>query len=361
MDVCINGDQWRRALRLFPDHDFYHTYDYHVLGTAGDESLPHLFCYQGRQCSIALPLLIRRGHIDGRDFYDATSVYGYPGPLISGSAPSEIDICNFQKEIRQELKALGVISAFSRLHPIRTNADVLKGLGATKEKGGTISIDLNSSPEEQWRRYRSNHKRDIAKLKNRGVTCQLSACGNDLDHFIALYDDTMLRLGATETYRFSSHYFEQLMAARDFDMHLFVCRAEAKVICGGLFSSCNGVIQYHLGATERDYLRLAPTKLLFDTVRLWGLSRGFQTFHLGGGMGSALDDLYHFKRGFSDISHAFSVWEWVADQEIYNELCDLRNKELLQSGRRVADTGFFPRYRAPSSEAEEGGRRIAGR
>ena len=46
MDVCINGDQWRRALRLFPDHDFYHTYDYHVLGTAGDESLPPRRCAQ---------------------------------------------------------------------------------------------------------------------------------------------------------------------------------------------------------------------------------------------------------------------------------------------------------------------------
>jgi hypothetical protein len=347
MKVIVEETLWKSALRSFDDYDFYHTYEYHSLLTAGCGDEACLFLHEGANTIIAMPLLIRRGRIGGIDYVDATSVYGYPGPVIAGDRDSKAEVAAFQSSLGAALAERGIVSAFSRLHPMLLNDHVLHGLGHCDAVGKTVSIDLREPDEVQWRRYRSNHRRNIVKLQKQGVTGELSARPEDLAAFRELYAQTMDRLDAAASYRFSDEYFEKLMRAMEFDMHLFVCRQGSKVICGGLFSSCNGMIQYHLGGTDADYLRSAPSKLLFDSVRKWGNSNNMRSFHLGGGVGSEKDSLFRFKQGFSDIQHEFRVWKWVVDRNAYNSLTALHqgNDASMDSG--PTDNDFFPAYRSP--------------
>lgn len=76
--------------------------------------------------------------------------------------------------------------------------------------------------------------------------------------------------------------------------------------------------------------------LLYD-VALWGCSNGYETFYLGGGVGSNEDSLFKFKRVFyrDDLNHFF-IGKKIYNQEKYNELIELRG---------LAESEYFPQYR----------------
>ena len=61
---------------------------------------------------------------------------------------------------------------------------------------------------------------------------------------------------------------------------------DSEVVSGGLFTLCDGIVQYHLGGTRNTALKLSPMVLIFETVRQWANENGAHTFHLGGGVGA---------------------------------------------------------------------------
>ncbi len=69
---------WDTLVNLFDSSDFYHTYDYHDISKNETES-PIIIKFSEGDVLIALPLMIRK--IEGTDYQDATSIYGYGGPL----------------------------------------------------------------------------------------------------------------------------------------------------------------------------------------------------------------------------------------------------------------------------------------
>src|SRR5690606_39206002 len=68
--------RWNEIVFRSYSYDFYHCNSYNCLETDGE---PALFVSQDKAGNfIAMPLVIRE--IEGSDFKDCTSVYGYPGP-----------------------------------------------------------------------------------------------------------------------------------------------------------------------------------------------------------------------------------------------------------------------------------------
>ena len=78
---------------------------------------------------------------------------------------------NFQAALHAELRERGVVAAFSRLHPLLDQGDLLAGLGETPAVSQTVSIDLTAPPEVQRARYRKNHKEGVNRLRRAGYTC----------------------------------------------------------------------------------------------------------------------------------------------------------------------------------------------
>jgi hypothetical protein len=337
-----NDRLWSELLDQAQAYDFYHLPAYHQMAEAQGEGEAVLCVYEEGECIIALPLLLRRiaeaAGLEAFDALDATSVYGYPGPLVSlGVRPSMIK--GFQDALTRALRERDVVSVFSRLHPLLPQADCLEGLGQIESAGPTIAIDLRRSPEEQRASYRSNHKQGINKLRRLGVECHADPNFAYLDDFIALYHETMRRVEATTYYFFDRMYFERLRTALGERMHLYVCRLGDEVICGGVFVHTGDIVQYHLGASGERHLKWAPMKLAFDTVRQDFSTRGAVWFHLGGGLGAQRDSLFHFKSGFGGEEWLFRLWKWVVQEDLYDELC--RRRAVATEG----SNGFFPRYR----------------
>ncbi len=130
---------------------------------------------------------------------------------------------------------------------------------------------------------------------------------------------------------------------------MFVAVVDGKIAAAGLFTICDGVVQYHLGGTRDEFLKLSPMALIFDTARLWAIEAGARVLHLGGGVGGAKEDsLFHYKAGFSDRRHDFATWRWVVAPEIYRELCERQTRRNELQGLEPTSADYFPAYRCPA-------------
>ena len=353
--------QWMNVLAQSFQHDFYHLPAYHALAEEREEGQAHLFLYKEEQYFVAIPLLLRSiaaapglARI-GKGWWDATSVYGYAGPIASHSNVPASVLRNFRAALRETLLGRYIVTVFSRLHPlIPQQRGLLSGLGECTPMGQTVSIDLTLPVDVQRARYRKGHKYDIKKLRRLGVICLNDQNRVYLNEFVNIYHETMHRVNASDAYFFDHTYFERLVSTPGSTIQLFICLLENKAICGGLFTLCDGIVQYHLSGLRNEFRKLAPTKLLLETVRLWANERGASTFHLGGGVGSQEDSLFQFKAGFSDRRHEFAIWRWVLLPDIHDQLCQEKARWNKRNGLKPVSSGYFPAYRCATARTQDG-------
>jgi hypothetical protein len=344
--------EWRSWLERSCQYDFYHLPSYHLTAEQMGEGEAKLVVFSHEKYFVALPVLLRPiAAIEGLErvgsqWTDATSVYGYAGP-VSSHEQLPVEFSNlFQEALTSTLRKMNVIALFSRLHPLINQESILTSLGELALLGETVSIDLTLSPDAQRKQYRRDHKYGINKLIRAGVVFEEDIEWAFLDEFVEIYRDNMQRVNAEDYYMFDRSYFLNLQKSLGSRLRLFHCWFEDRIVCSGLFVCCNGIVQYHLSGTRSSDLDLSPMRLLVDGVRRWATQRGETVLHLGGGLGAQKDSLFEFKAGFSDRRHSFGVWKWVLLPHIYRELINLR-ADLAQSDReKFNSSGFFPAYRA---------------
>ncbi|MEA3213649.1 MAG: hypothetical protein QOE70_6706 [Chthoniobacter sp.] len=342
-------EQWNEVLAGAAQHDFYHSAQYHRLAEWRGEGVARLFVYREEDHLIALPLLVRPiSEADPNGWKDATSIYGYSGLVASGAPLPPSVIRTFQDELRAATAEQRIVSVFSRLHPLIEQRSLLTGLGEIRPCGQTISIDLTLSSEAQRAQYSGTYRTRINKLLRKGVTCTLDREQGDLPEFVDMYHETMRRVKAHHSYFFGEDYFTQLAQQLGSALKLFIARFEGRVICGGLFTLCDGLAQYHLGATRDAFLRMSPMGLVLDTARAWATEQGARVLHLGGGVGSKQDSLFDFKAGFSKRRHRFETWQWVTVPEVHRRLNEERARFNQLNGLAAVGEDYFPAYRCPA-------------
>ena len=350
---------WSDVMSAAEHTDIYHTPEYHLLAEAHGEGDATLFVYREGPAMAAWPLLLRR--IDaveelgeaGAGYHDATSVYGYPGPvwnIVARTRPGFFP--RFQCAFEQALRERNVVCLFSRMHPI-FGVTLLQGnSGALEHKGQTISIDLSREVSQQTADYRANHLSGIHRAGHLGYRAYLDERKEHLDTFICLYNRTMERAHAGPQYFFGREYFTTLIDTLGPRVHLWVAGKGDEICSAALFLHGGEVIQYHLGGSNKEGLDHALSKVVIDEARKWGTSTGARWLHLGGGRGAHEDSLFHFKAGFSHARHDFFLWKSILLPQVYERLVGARAGHLAGTGRHVSDGSFFPLYR---SEALAGG------
>src|SRR5258705_5935564 len=96
--------EWNDVLAQVARRDFYHLAEYHRLAEERGEGSAHLFAYHDGAYTIALPLLLRPVESDlGETWSDATSVYGYAGPLASHARNPASLVRSFPKRLKATL------------------------------------------------------------------------------------------------------------------------------------------------------------------------------------------------------------------------------------------------------------------
>ncbi len=327
---------WPQALRELR-HDVYHLPGYASLHASLTGGRACAFSYVEGSRRFLLPLVLQDL---GGGSWDAASPYGYPGPLSNVQDPE------FWAAALDALVSLlerrGVAALFVRLHPmISSECSALKQIGTLVHHGDTVSMDLRAEPAEIERGIRANHRRQIERTRRAGAVTVVDQW-DLLDPFIDAYYETMTRVGASREYFFPPSYFWRLVNDLAGSVHLIGAVREDTLLAGGLFLSCDGLVQYHLGATWTRALQEQPMKLVFDATWRWARERGDTDLHLGGGVGGLRDSLYHFKAGFSPIRHAFETLRVIVDPVAYERLC-------AGAGQAIASdpSEYFPSFRRP--------------
>jgi len=341
---------WSATLEQLP-HDVYHLPDYVALDAKRTETSPEAFLLQEDDQIFFAPYLLRSCadifQSADPEVYDIISPYGYPGILMSEAAINNPEFPDFAlQQFSHTLQTRGVCSAFLRLHPIL-------GAGFSKlfqsdplsEDGKTVSIDLTLDEGKIWAKTRRGHQSTINKCMRLGFTAKTVPYAEHIDEFIAIYEETMNRVQAKDSYYFSREYFEGLLNLGE-KVHLGIVELEGEIASACLlFESC-GIVQAHLGGTKSEFLKQSPFNLLLHHMRLWAKERGNKYLHIGGGVGGKKDNLYTFKSGFSKQRHEFFTLRSVIDTERYNDLLHLRANAVNKSVEELQESQFFPAYRA---------------
>jgi hypothetical protein len=343
---------WLQTLATLK-HDVYHLPEYIHLEAQRTQSIPEAVLIQEEEKIFFLPYLLRRcdeifdSHLTIPEIFDVVSPYGYPGLLLNQAACGAPEFLN---QALQQLKTVfltkNVCSVFLRLHPI-LNYYVQEFLQEKdyQIQGETVSIDLTLSETDIWQKTRSAHRTHINRCKRAGFIAKIVDYHEYLDDFMNIYYQTMDRVVAKEFFYFKKEYFVGLSNLQD-KIHLCIVELEKKIVCAAIFTECCEIVQYHLGGTSNKFLKLAPNKLMIDYMRFWAKNRGNKVLHLGGGVGSSKDSLYHFKAGFSQQRYPFMSMRLIINEPQYIELVKLAAKCLNLETEALFNASFFPAYRA---------------
>jgi lipid II:glycine glycyltransferase (peptidoglycan interpeptide bridge formation enzyme) len=344
IEIITNRDEWNRFMRLIGHFDFYFTYYYHFLSKKEDEK-PVLIAYREAGTVIALPLLLR--DIEGTSYRDATSVYGYAGPLCKtdNGDPLTFDTSRFKTELQRFLLNNKIVSVFTRLHPyICYQEHLLSDIGTIISPGSVVNIDLTLPVDIQRQKYSSRLKTYINKAR-RLYSIVEGKEENQIEEFIEMYYENMRRVEAEDYYFFDKRYFYQLMISSFFKVELLLCSdtRTGELIGGAMFVKTDKIVQYHLSGCKEEYLSLNPIKLLIDEMRIRATAENYTYFNLGGGKGVKRDSLFRFKSSFSKDFKPAQFWKYIVNREVYDQLVAEAKKPLTET--RNVETDFFPTYR----------------
>lgn len=341
-----NGKEWHQ-IKESDHYDFYHLPEYVALDAELVDGEPVCWMGETEEGKVWIPLIRRKIPeviAKGKDYYDLTSPYGYPGILLeSPLRPDRLNrvLDRYQKDAAQA----NYITSFLRMNPL-SNPFIWRQDELIEQKyhGFTITVPLKSDIDEIRRDYSSNHRRDIRKLKGQNFKFALD-CQRYYKDFLKIYRESMNRLDASDYYCFSDGYFDQIFEVLGDNVHLAIVTDESEqdVAAGGIFTDFNGVIQSHLSATKTEYMKYAPSKLMFDGMIEWAATNSNRWLHLGGGVKSRQDSLYRFKKEFGSIKNRFTTLRIIHDEQRYNNLNYVALQESDESEFESDD--YFPLYR----------------
>jgi serine/alanine adding enzyme len=259
--------------------------------------------------------LIRRS-----DPVDAITPYGYGGPVGR-------DVGAFWHAYDEWCRTEGVVTTFVRFHPLYANAR--HAPIHVEQLAPTIAWRLDG--DDLFAGMHLNHRRAARKAEKAGVTV---TDGDGVGDFVPLYEETMRRADAAPFYFFAPAYWDALERTQ---LVRFEAKLGDELVASALCLASPPWLHYHLGASSDGGRRIGANTLLFLEAAKSARERGYERFHLGGGVGGAADSLHEFKRRFDPGGLVdAAVGKAVHDEGAYARL----------SGGAASVAGFFPAYRA---------------
>jgi hypothetical protein len=332
----VDEPLWESFLRDVR-YDFYHLPSYAALGAVQEGGEAKALYVEDGERSVLLPLILRA--VPGSESRDATSPYGYPGPLLRGTDDPRF-LSDALGAGLAALRDAGSVTLFVRLHP-QLNPEPPVGVGEVVLHGTTVSVDLTAPSATRWAQMRENHRRDITRAIRNGLVARVDDSAERYGEFKQIYHGTMERRSAAPYYHFGDEYFDRLRDALGERLHLLVVEKDGGTAAAGIFIETDGIAQYHLGGTAEASAGAEPSKLLIHAACDWAEKRGNRTLHLGGGVGGAADSLFLFKAGFSPLRHPYRTLRVVLDEVEYRRLVAARDPAVDPDDLG----GYFPPYR----------------
>lgn len=273
-------------------------------------------------------------------YRDLRSPYGYPGPLHRSTSPTFYSraIAAWANVLRKRR----FVSGFVRLDPLNATLPTAARAGGFCCRGETVSVDLRNDTAATWKVIRHSTRQAIRKAEAHGVWTEMIYAAHPWQLFAQVYRETMSRVGAHDSYRFSVDHLTALAGLLGDKLCLCLARSPAgEVLAAGVFVEHQEIVQHHLQGTSEAGLQCGAAKAVVFAMIDEARRRGNQVLHLGGGVGGACDSLFQFKSGFSHRRHPYLTWHLSFLPRIYSRIASRMPPEPRTSPAKT----FFPAYR----------------
>lgn len=342
------SSEWDKIVKSFENHDVYHLSAYTKAFEIHGDGEALLFYYKDSNIK-AINVVMKKDisldskfheKIPSETYFDISTPYGYGGFLIEGNEDSH-SIRQLNEIYTTYCKEKGIISEFVRFHPLLNNKFKVKSMYDVRDLGKTITMDLTSK-EEIWNQLSSKNRNVIRKSLKSNVEIHWGKERSLIKKFMELYNETMDRDQAKSYYYFNDEFYESLINDMKYNMLIFYAMYQGEIISMSMIIFSNKKMHYHLSASNREFQHLAATNLLLYEAACWGYETGLTKFHLGGGLGSAEDNLFKFKKAFNKESETFfSIGKKIFDTATYKMLLELKE----DTSNTIMDKNHFPEYR----------------
>ena len=332
--------EWNNLVQSFTNYDVYYLSGYVKAFQIHGDGEPQLFYYDEKGLRGIYVYMKRKTAIEG--VFDSITPYGYGGFLLEGDT-SEENVKALWAAYVDRMKEENIVDNFVRYHPVLANAVPMKTCSDVIDLGKTVAMDLTSE-EVIWKNIHSKNRNMIRKKKKNGIVIKHGQGLELFDDFIKIYNATMDKDNAEAYYYFKPEFYKSIHEDLKDNYEMFWAEYEGKIIAMSIMIFANGRLNYHLSGSDLQYRNLAPSNLLLYKAAMWGMEKGMNTFHLGGGVGSGEDNLYKFKIAFNRFSDCqFSIAKHVFDNEKYDELVAERASRDAEFDK---ESKFFPLYRS---------------
>jgi len=296
-----------------------------------------------------LPLVIRRLNdlpfFAGleRELWDLVSPYEYSS--VATNADSDRERSRLTGRLLDLVAGFcaggGVVSEFLRCDPFLADLEAVGSRYQVKKSCDNIYIDLRQDLTAISKAFHSSVRKNLRAAATAGLSFSAAEkSAANIARFITLYQGSMQRLGAKEYYYFSPEYFHALLSDCEGASLFFVHDAGGRPVASSIVLHHGSIGHHHLTGCDPEALQLRPNDFMIYSLIQWGQARGLSSLHLGGGPAS----IREFKGKFSPDRAAYHVACRVHDQELYRELCQIRQREPDFEPQ----CGYFPLYRAGS-------------
>lgn len=324
------------------DQEIYFQMDYAKLYEKQEQGTAQIFDFSCKYGSVK-NLFIKRKipyTVNGKDYFDITTPYGYGGPVTS-------NVINLEKLLSAYFNAFGkycheqrIVSEFIRFHFFE-NEEVRKHFnGKVSLIGNHVIRDLGQPLFED---FDKSVKRSIRIAKKHDLEIIFDTAGDSLDKFLTVYYSTLQRNDAKDFYYFDNAFFNKLnQSLKDNFVYCHVLY-DKKIVSTALVLYGENYAYGLFGGTLREYYAFHPNVFLEVETINWLKKKGLSYYILGGGH-KGEDGIYKFKKNFAkkNGNYPFYVGKKIHDPEIYNALNDLRETEQTFDRH----TFFFPSYRS---------------
>jgi len=277
--------------------------------------------------------------------FDATSAYGYSGPYVWGEGDRDHAARKFWPEFHAWALDHQVVSEFVRLSLFPETR--LPYAGATWLAGKQIIRALNPDRAVPWMDFEHKVRKNAAKAERCGVHVEIDRGGAHLTDFLDIYQHTMARRSALDTYYFPQEFFRQMCDRLPDQFAFFHAVHQNQTVSSELVLVSSSRVYSFLGGTLEDSFTCRPNDLLKVEIIRWAANHGKSGYVLGGGY-RGQDGIYRYKRSFAphgEVSQCLAGQVFSGD--LYSALVGARERFAAERGEEWRPRqGYFPAYRS---------------
>lgn len=242
------------------------------------------------------------------------------------------------------------VAEFAHLHPWSGGEALLQD-GSTLDRH-IIWCDATLEPEFLRRNHLEHRRRKcLGKAEREGVSVVEAGSTGEIRDFVRIYQGTMNRNNAQESYYFSEEYFLsfRLLLPSNSRFTLTIFRGQVIGALFVLFDDEN--VFAYLGGSDASFHHLSPASFQIWESICWAHRTGRKRVILGGGY-VANDGIFKFKRSFSPLMRPFYTYRKVHRPKDYVQL-ETAGRIFYELGNDTVS--FFPSYRyTPGPGAKSG-------